>query len=81
MLAHLIFRNVDGSFTWAGWWLIALGGFMFASAVVSIIRRRQHPLWPDRLPSWTWTAWTAFFGLVGLGFAICPFLAGDGVLY
>jgi asparagine N-glycosylation enzyme membrane subunit Stt3 len=37
MLAHLIFRNSDGSFTASGWYWLVISTFVFAGAMFTLV--------------------------------------------
>ena len=81
VLAHLVFKNADGSWTWAAYWLLIVGAVMVVTGVANIANKMPRRWLPRTFPRPAQVALGLLGGLVGAGFISWTLVAAPGVLY
>jgi hypothetical protein len=81
MIAHLVFKNLDGSLTWAGYFFLGVGVLMVGGAFLNITGRTPRRWVPQNFPRRLQIAAGVVGAGAGIGIACAALLASNGVLY
>jgi hypothetical protein len=80
VLANLELRNPDGSFAWAGYWMMGVGGLMVLGGLANIAGLPRRWL-PPKVPRWVQVIWGAVGLCAGAAFMLWALLSAPGIAY